>query len=113
MATSRYGLPVGCRRGAEGLRRRQPVHATVYRQHVAEADRESPARLARHGASGVGEATDPSRAIVGVEIVTRQPWRSGAAVHQPTDDRAAIGVGVFDRRKHTQGRAAAWRLVAM
>src|SRR5437763_16723740 len=33
MATSRYGLPVGCRPRGEGLARGQPVHA-AYRQRV-------------------------------------------------------------------------------
>src|SRR5256886_1883101 len=126
MATSRYGLPVGCRSGEEGLRRREPVHAAVprehvqlargilpEREHVAKVDVEGPIGPARHGAAGVGEAADPSRAEVGVEILADQPGRAGAAVHQPTDDRAAIRVRVLERRAHAQERAPARWLVAV
>src|SRR5205823_4541701 len=84
MATSRYGLPVGCRPRVEGLGRRQPVHA-AYRQHVqlargvlpkrehvTEVDVQGPVCPARQGAARIGEAADPSRAEVGVEILTQQ-----------------------------------------
>src|SRR5438477_6054683 len=85
MATSRYGLPVGCRSSEEGLRRREPVHTAVprkdvqlargvlpKREHVTEVDVQGPVCPARQGAARVGEAADPSRAEVGVEILTQQ-----------------------------------------
>src|SRR5881398_2233064 len=77
MATSRYGLPVGCRRGQEGLGLREPVHRAVprervhlasgvlpEREHVPEVDLDSPARPAGDGAARVREAADPPRAVI-------------------------------------------------
>src|SRR6184192_1390108 len=126
MATSRYGLPVGCRRGQEGLGLREPVHRAVprehvqlaggvlpERQHVPEVDLDSPARPAGDGAARVREAADPPRAVIRVEILAAERGRGGAAIHQPADDRAAVRVGVLDRRQHPRSRAPAWRLVAV
>src|SRR5690242_7886961 len=94
MATSQFGLPVGCRPSGEGLRCRDSVDGPVVRQDVqlaagilaerqyaAEVHLEGPARLGRHGPAGIGEAANPSRAVVGVEIPADQPRRGAAAVH--------------------------------
>src|SRR5438445_546201 len=109
MATSGCRLPLRCRRGAEGLRRRQPVHRAVgseqvqlptrvlaERQHVAEARAQGPAGPLRHGAAGVGEAADPARAVVGVEILAGERGGASTVVDEPADDRATVRVVIFE-----------------
>src|SRR2546423_5857460 len=120
MATSRYGLPVGCRPGQGGLGLREPVHRAVPREHVqlaprilaervhaAKAHIEGPILLGRRSPACIREAAQPGSAQVGVEKLTGEGRRLGAAIHEAADDGAVVVRVIVFHRGENQPRAAA------
>src|SRR6266567_153825 len=105
---------------------RNPVHGAAPRQHVQLApgvlpegqdapgvDVGAPKRPARDGPIRVPGAPQPALAIIREEVLARERLETSTAIHEPTDDGAAVRVGVLEHRQHEPGGAARVRVVAV
>src|SRR5438876_7707164 len=105
---------------------RDPVHGAVPRQHVQLAagvlsegqhasgvDVGAPERPARDGPIRVPGAPQPALAIIREEVLARERRETSTAIHEPTDDGAAVRVGVLEHRQREPGGAARVRVVAV
>src|SRR5256886_15162762 len=105
---------------------RDPVHGPVPRQHVQLAtgvlsegqhasgvDVGAPKRPARDGPIRVPGAPQPALAIIREEVLARERRETSTAIHEPTDDGAAVRVGVLEHRQREPGGAARVRVVAV
>src|SRR3989442_992055 len=105
---------------------RNPVHGAVPGQHVqltavvlpegqdaSGVDVRAPKRPARHGPIRVPGAPQPALAIIREEVLARERRETSTAIHEPTDDGAAVRVGVLEHRQHEPGGAARVRVVAV
>src|SRR5256886_9001831 len=82
-------------------------------QHASGVDVGAPKRPARDGPIRVPGAPQPALAIIREEVLARERRETSTAIHEPTDDGAAVRVGVLERRQHEPGGAARDRIVAV